>query len=296
MDIDGFRVNKLTLIGVGLIGGSLLQALREEGVVEEVVGVGRSEANLRRAVELDVIDRYEFDAASAAEGADMVVVATPVNTVKSILSQIAPVLSDNTIVTDVGSVKQQVIDDARVAMGDRFSQFVAGHPVAGAENSGVEASFDTLFQRHKVIITPTGVEKPGMIDTVASMWQLVGADVVEMNAENHDRVLSVTSHLPHILAYTLVEYLEKKLDKPEYYDLAAGGFYDFTRIASSDPTMWRDISLSNQAALSGQIRELSERLEHMAELIDEQDGEQLKAIFSAARNVRQKVGDRRQKV
>ncbi len=290
-----FYIPKLILVGVGLIGGSLVRSLRLHQAVGEVVGVGRGEANLKRAVKLGILDRYYFDAgdAVAAEGGDLLVIATPVNTTREVLEQLVPHLPDAMIITDVGSTKISVIADAKAVLGAQFGQFIPAHPIAGRETSGADAAIDDLYVNHKLIVTPTGEERPQSVAVIEAMWRLVGANVVRMNPADHDSILAVTSHLPHILAYALVDFLSQKLDSDQYFDLAAGGFYDFTRIASSDPVMWRDISLSNQKELVAQIKAFQAGLSALSDMIEKGDGDALAKVFDAARQTRARVADRR---
>lgn len=278
-------IEQLTVIGVGLIGGSLARALKAAGVVRTVVGGGRGEANLRRALELGVVDRYELDLAEAARGADMVVVGVPLGAMRPVFEAIAPTLGPDTIVTDVGSAKATVVADARAAFGPRPT-FVPGHPIAGTEKSGVEASFPELFQRRKVILTPLAETDPQATVRVRAMWEAAGAQVVEMSVEHHDDILAATSHLPHVLAYGLVDTLSRWDDSREIFQFAAGGFRDFTRIASSDPIMWRDICVANREAVAAALERYMEDLVILLELVRKGDGEALEAVFRRAKQAR----------
>ncbi len=278
-------IEQLTVIGVGLIGGSLARALKAAGVVRTVVGGGRGEANLRRALELGVVDRYELDLAEAARGADMVVVGVPLGAMRPVFEAIAPTLGPDTIVTDVGSAKATVVADARAAFGPRPT-FVPGHPIAGTEKSGVEASFPELFQRRKVILTPLAETDPQATARVRAMWEAAGAQVVEMSVEHHDDILAATSHLPHVLAYGLVDTLSRWDDSREIFQFAAGGFRDFTRIASSDPIMWRDICVANREAVAAALERYMEDLVILLELVRKGDGEALEAVFRRAKQAR----------
>lgn len=278
-------IEQLTVIGVGLIGGSLARALKAAGVVRTVVGGGRGEANLRRALELGVVDRYELDLAEAARGADMVVVGVPLGAMRPVFEAIAPTLGPDTIVTDVGSAKATVVADARAAFGPRPT-FVPGHPIAGTEKSGVEASFPELFQRRKVILTPLAETDPQATARVRAMWEAAGAQVVEMSVEHHDDILAATSHLPHVLAYGLVDTLSRWDDSREIFQFAAGGFRDFTRIASSDPIMWRDICVANREAVAAALERYMEDLVILLELVKKGDGEALEAVFRRAKQAR----------
>ena len=282
----GSVIDRLVIIGVGLIGGSLARALRRSGAVGEIVGVGRSTANLEAAVELGVVDRFEFDAAEAVRGADMVVVAATLGASAAILETIGPVLDENTFVTDVGSTKLSVVTAARAALGARFPNFVPGHPIAGTEHSGVKASFAELFEDHKVILTPVSETREEALHAVASLWRATGASVVEMDVAHHDQVLAATSHLPHLLAYTLIDMLAAAEDSDEIFEFAAGGFRDFTRIASSNPEMWRDIILANREAVSQLCEVYADRFGALRRAIEAGDGGAIEAIFKRAKEVR----------
>jgi prephenate dehydrogenase len=278
-------IKQLTIIGVGLIGGSLARALRRAGVVETVVGGGRGEANLKRAQALGVIDHYELDLAKAAAGADVVVVGVPLGAMRGVFEAIAPALKPQAIVTDVGSAKGMVVADARAALGPR-SSFVPGHPIAGTEKSGVEASFPELYQRRKVILTPLAETDPAATALVRCIWEAAGARVVEMSVEHHDEILAATSHLPHVLAYGLVDTLSHWDSSREIFQFAAGGFRDFTRIASSDPTMWRDICVANREALVEALERYLQDLAQLLELVRAGDGAGLEAVFRNAKQAR----------
>jgi len=279
-------INRLTLIGVGLIGGSLARALRDAGHVQEIVGYGRGLANLQRAVELGVVDRIETSLAAAVNGADMVVLATPVGAMAEILGAIAPYLAKDAVVTDVGSVKGAVVTAARAALGGRFSNFVPGHPIAGTERSGVESSFASLYVGRRVVLTPLPETRPEALARVRAMWQAAGADVVDMSIEHHDQVLAATSHLPHLLAYALVDMLAQLNDRHEIFSYAAGGFRDFTRIASSDPVMWRDISLANRDAIVEMLKRYRTELDGLIKAVAAGNGGSLQELFARAKAAR----------
>ena len=279
-------INRLAILGVGLIGGSLARALRDAGHVREIVGYGRGLANLQRAVELGVVDRVETSLSAAVNGADMVVLATPVGTMPDILAAIAPYLGKDTVVTDVGSVKGSVVMAARAALAKRLADFVPGHPIAGTERSGVEASFASLFVGRRVVLTPLPENKTETVLRVRAMWQAAGAEVVEMSVAHHDEVLAATSHLPHLLAFALVDLLVQLEDRREVFAFAAGGFRDFTRIASSDPIMWRDISLANRAAISHMLRAYRSELDGLIAAVESGDAEALQTLFARAKAAR----------
>ena len=279
-------INKLCVIGVGLIGGSLARALKKSGAVGEVVGSGRDAAHLEKAKELGVIDSFETDISLAVKDCDMVVVAVPLGAMQSVFEKIASVITDNMIITDVGSAKASVVKAAQAAFKTIPSTFVPGHPIAGTEKSGVEASFAELYENRRIIITPLEASSSDAVSKVRAMWQACGADVVETSIEHHDEVLAATSHLPHMLAFSLVDTLAKMDAKNDIFDFAAGGFRDFTRIASSDPDMWRDICLANGDALVPMIEKFSDDLQLLSKAIESNDGTYIKETFSRAKKAR----------
>lgn len=280
---------RLTIIGVGLIGGSLARALRRAGKRIEIVGYGRNHLNLQRALELGVIDRYETRIADAVADADMIVVAVPVGTTGKVLREMIPHVSANAVITDVGSTKRSVITAARAALGDAMPAFVPGHPIAGNERRGVDAAMAHLFEDRAVLLTPVSETRPAAVARVRAMWESVGARVTEMGAERHDDILAATSHLPHVLAFTLVDTLARMDDSEEIFNYAAGGFRDFTRIASSDPQMWRDICVANRDALLAAMDEYQQGLSRVRHAIERGDGEALMALFEQAKSVRDRV-------
>jgi len=281
-------INKLCIIGVGLIGGSLARALRKAGVVKEVIGAGRDEAHLKRANELGVIDTFNTNLADAVIGADVIVLAVPLGAMQRVMTQIKGYLSDDAVLTDVGSAKTSVINDAQTVFGHLPVNFVPGHPIAGTEQNGVEASFAELYENRRVIVTPHAQSNKTAINKVKAMWQACGADVVEMNPSHHDEILAATSHLPHMLAYTLVDVLARMDDSQEIFDFAAGGFRDFTRIASSDPNMWHDICLANHDALVPVLEKFSDELRLLADAVRKGDSDFIKEIFTRAKQARDK--------
>ncbi len=279
-------INKLTLIGVGLIGGSFALALREAGLVREVVGVGRSAENLSAALGMYVIDSYA-DAAQSVQGADVVMLSVPVGQMGPMMAAIAPHLASNTIVTDVGSSKQDVVALARTNLPQHLAQFVPGHPIAGAERSGVKAARGDLFRERNVVLTPVSETNLAARELIAMLWQSCGAKVSEMTPLLHDEVFAAVSHLPHLLAFGLVDYIAAQPNAEQLFGFAASGFRDFTRIAGSSPEMWRDICLANQRALLQQITGYEAELARIKQLIEQSDGEALAALFGRARGARQ---------
>lgn len=285
-------INKLCIIGVGLIGGSLARALKKAGVVAEVIGSGRDIAHLEKAKALGVIDTFETDITLAVKGCDMVVVAVPLGAMQSVFEKIAPVITDDMIITDVGSAKESVVIAAKAAFNTIPKTLVPAHPIAGTEKSGVEASFAELYDNRRIIITPLKSSSSDAVSKVRNMWQACGAEVVETTIEHHDEVLAATSHLPHMLAFSLVDTLAKMDAKNEIFDFAAGGFRDFTRIASSDPDMWRDICLANGEALVTMIKKFSDDLQLLSNAIENNDSGYLEETFSRAKKARDEFCDK----
>ena len=283
------QIKRLAIIGVGLIGGSLARALKRAGAVGEVVGCGRRAEDLQHGVELGVIDRYSTDPAQAVAGADMVLVATPVGSMRTIFGKIADHLSQDAIVTDAGSVKGSVITDARDAFGNAFVRFVPGHPIAGTEQSGIAASFADLYVGHRVILTPVTDTGEAPLQAVRGMWEAAGARVESMTAQAHDEILAYTSHLPHMVAYALVDCLGRGEPTTELLRFAAGGFRDITRIASSSAVMWRDIALANDEALLKTLEAYRDSIDSIVEAIRNGDGAALEAMFERARRTRESL-------
>ena len=285
-----YRIERLAIIGVGLIGGSLARALRAQGSVGEIVGYGRTLENLSEAVRLGVIDGAENSASAAVRGSDMVVVAVPIGSMGQVLEEIRDALSPTAVVTDVGSVKAPVVTDARAALGTRFRDFVPGHPIAGTERSGVTASFAELFARRRVILTPNPDTDLAAVAQVRAMWTAAGADVKTMTAAEHDHVLAASSHLPHALAYALVDMFVRLDEHRAIFDCAGGGFRDFTRIAASDPTMWRDIFLANRVELLALLGQYQDDLRGLAEAIERGDSQWLWDTCARAKRAREQLG------
>jgi len=279
-------IDHLSIIGVGLIGGSLARALKKAKLVGRVTGCNRCEDTLKKAVDLGVIDDYTLDVSEAVKGADVVVIGTPLSTTEKLLPQIAEALDSKAVLTDVGSAKASVVNAARTALGDAFPRFVPGHPIAGTEQSGVEASFAELFIDHRVILTPVEETCDKAHKLITDMWQAVGADVIILEVAHHDEVLAATSHLPHMLAYALVDCLASMQERDEIFKYAAGGFADFTRIASSNPDMWHDICFSNKEALLNSLNSFSEHINQIKGAIEKSDSEQLLEIFKRAKQAR----------
>jgi len=278
-------INRLCIIGTGLIGGSLALALKKSAYCKHIVATGRNEDNLKKALHLGVIDSYELDYASAVSDADVVFLAVPLGAMRDVFEKIKPHLADTTIVTDAGSAKVSVIDAAKQVLG-KLNKFIPGHPIAGIEKSGVEAAFDTLFQDRRVILTPVAENMAEDIEFIKSMWKSAGAEVDMMEAVHHDLILAGTSHLPHILAFALVDCLNNLDDVDEIFRFAAGGFRDFTRIASSDPVMWRDICIENSDAILSMMQQYQNEMQKLKDAIKTSDSDKLLEIFTRAKQAR----------
>ncbi|MBB4863795.1 3-phosphoshikimate 1-carboxyvinyltransferase [Pseudomonas nitritireducens] len=286
-DVQPHKLRRLVVVGLGLIGGSFAKGIREKGLFEEVVGVDRDPQTRRLAVELGVVDRCEESLAAGCREADVIQLAVPILAMEKVLGELAGLDIGNAILTDVGSAKGNVVRAAQAVFGGMPARFVPGHPIAGSEQSGVEAANAKLFRRHKVILTPLDNADADAIQCVESLWRELGADVEQMAVEHHDEVLAATSHLPHLLAFTLVDSLAKRSENLEIFRYAAGGFRDFTRIAGSDPVMWHDIFLANREAVLRILDVFRDDLDDLREAVDKGDGQQLMGVFTRARVARE---------
>jgi prephenate dehydrogenase len=276
-------LNKLVVCGVGLIGGSFALGLKAAAAVGEIVGLGRTPAPLEEARRLGVIDRVASDWADALDGADLVLLAMPVGQMASVLAALAPHLSPGTVVTDGGSTKSDVVAAARAALGAKIGQFVPGHPIAGAEKSGIVAAQADLYVDKRVVLTPLAENLAANVARVQSAWEACGAKVSQLAPEDHDRVFAAVSHLPHLLAFALVHDFAQRPNSDQLFGFAAGGFRDFTRIASSHPEMWRDICVANRHALLLELDAYMAELMRTRVLLAGGDAEGLEALFSTAR-------------
>ncbi|VXC62867.1 3-phosphoshikimate 1-carboxyvinyltransferase [Pseudomonas sp. 8Z] len=281
------KIGRLVVVGLGLIGGSFAKGVRERGLCEEVVGVDLDAQSRHLAVALGVVDRCESDLALACQGADVIQLAVPILAMEKVLAALAKLDLGRAILTDVGSAKGNVVRAARTAFFGRPVRFVPGHPIAGSEQSGVEAANADLFRRHKVILTPCEHSDEAAVAVVEGLWRELGADVESMEVEHHDQVLAATSHLPHLLAFTLVDSLAKRSENLEIFRYAAGGFRDFTRIAGSDPVMWHDIFLANREAVLRTLDVFRDDLDALRDAVVAGDGHQLLGVFTRARVARE---------
>lgn len=281
---------KIAFIGIGLIGSSLARVIRRDGLAGHIAACARSPATRAAALDLDLADSVTDDVAEAVMDADLVILCTPVGAYEAIAKTMAPALKDGAIVTDVGSVKRAVIDAVQPHLPSSI-QFVPGHPIAGTENSGPESGFETLFEDRWVVLTPEAGTDKDATNRVADLWRQSGARIEIMDADHHDQVLAITSHVPHLIAYTIVGTatdLEDRL-KSEVVKFAASGFRDFTRIAASDPVMWRDIFLTNKEAVLEMLGRLTEDISGVQRAIRDGDGDALEAMFTRTREIRRSV-------
>jgi prephenate dehydrogenase len=272
---------KLAVVGVGLIGGSFALALKQAKLATQVVGVGRNAANLKVALERGAIDSIAPDPATAARGADLVLISTPVAQFPGVFASLA---DTEALLTDGGSTKRDVIAAARKALGTRIAQFVPAHPIAGAEKSGAAAASADLFRGRRVVLTPLKENSRESISKVDAAWTACGASVSRMDAKEHDAVLAAVSHLPHVLAYALVHEVASRRNSEQLFSFAAGGFRDFTRIASSHPEMWRDICAANRDRLLDELSRFSKKLDRVKALLD--NPAKLEKLFAEARAAR----------
>lgn len=281
-----FRLDKVAIVGVGLIGGSFALALKHAGAVRRVAGLGRSPTSLARALELGVIDEAHEDVRAALRGAQLVLLAMPVGQTRAVLERLAPHLTPDIVVSDAGSTKSDVIAAARAVLGGGVACFVPAHPIAGAEASGADAARAALFRGRRAVITPLAENTRHGLALVRAAWRACGAHVHEMDAAEHDRVFAVVSHLPHLLAFALVCDVLGHDDTERLFDYAAGGFRDFTRIASSHPEMWRDICLANRERLGAEIERYVDVLQTLRARLEAGDGAALQRAFTSARDAR----------
>jgi len=282
------KINKLVVIGVGLIGGSFALALKRAGAVKLVVGVGRTRGNLTTALGLGVIDEATRDPALAVEGADLVLLAMPVGQMAALMQRIAPRLSPETVVTDAGSTKRDVVAYARRHLSAHLAAFVPAHPIAGTEKSGAGAAFPDLFRGRNVVLSPLAETAPAAVRTVRAAWQKCGARVVELGAAEHDAIFAAVSHLPHVVAYALVNALSRRRNARELFGFSAGGLRDTVRIAGSSPEMWSDICLANRDLLLEALGDYQDELARMRAAIGRRDAGALKHMFERARDARAK--------
>jgi prephenate dehydrogenase len=279
-------IDRLVVVGVGLIGGSFALALKAAGAVRHVAGLGRDPQAMARALELGIVDEVCTTAQEAMRGADLVLLAAPVGQTGPILASLLPYLEPQTIVTDAGSTKCDVVASAREALGERIAQFVPGHPIAGSESNGPDAAMAGLYRGKKTVLTPLPENDPLAVEKVANAWRQCGALIHTLSPEDHDRVFAAVSHLPHLLAYALVDDIAAKPHASLLFQYAASGFRDFTRIAGSSPEMWRDISLANRAALLTELDAYLAQLTTLRARLAAADGPALETVYANAQRAR----------
>jgi cyclohexadieny/prephenate dehydrogenase len=284
------KFKQIALIGIGLIGSSISHAVRRKGLAQMITGAARTKATVETAIRLRLIDRGCVNVADAVKGADLVILSVPVGACGALAAEIAPHLEPGAILTDVGSVKAAVVRDVAPHVPERV-HFVPGHPIAGTEQSGPEAGFAELFDNRWTILTPMPTTDAGAVKKLKAFWEALGAKVEIMSPEHHDMVLAVTSHLPHLIAYNIVNTAEhlKRVTNSEVIKFSAGGFRDFTRIAASDPTMWRDVFLNNKEAVLEMLGRFSEDLAELQRAIRFGDGDTLFRLFTDARAIRRGI-------
>lgn len=284
-----FLFRRMVVAGVGLIGGSLALAARKRGLIEEIIGYGRGEKNLRAAQRKGLIDRYFLDEREIPKGVDLLILATPVQATVTLAASFLPRLEPGCLVSDVGSVKARIVRDMERLLPRRIP-FVGAHPIAGGEQWGSQAALPDLFSGHRCILTPTRNTGPGALKKVACFWRRVGAKVEVMDPDLHDRVLAAVSHLPHVLVFTLVNALSRStVDSVDLKEYCGGGFRDFTRIASSRPEIWRDICLANRRAIGKSLTDYSKQLERLRKWIRNGRADLLEREFSLANEVRRQI-------
>ena len=280
------KFNSVAIVGVGLIGGSFALSARQKGIFNHIVGIGRTPENLRKARDLNVVDEFTLNLDEGVKNAELVVIATPVSNIIPIIKKILPALKKGAIITDVGSVKNEImIETDKLSLPGVF--FVGSHPIAGTENSGVEAAFSDLFLGKKCILTPSEKTDPSALEKIKNLWMSVGSEVFFMDSEQHDQILGAVSHLPHMIAFALVNYLhEINNEKESVFKFSGGGLKDFTRIAASHPIMWKDIALMNKENLVNLMEGFQKTLEELKELINRGDGDELVRKFEESRRIR----------
>ncbi len=284
---------RVCIIGVGLIGSSVARAARQHGLAQSIVAYGRKEDvhNLQLAEELGVIDQFFLDMHSALQDADFVIIAVPVGAFESTFRMLQPHWRQDVLYSDVGSTKGNVVDAAKRVFNEVPGNFIPAHPIAGAENSGVKAGFSQLFENKRLIITPLENSNCLMLDKLTRFWEAIGSSVSLMDVQHHDAVLAATSHLPHVLAFALVDMLGREDEQMEIFKYAAGGFKDFSRIASSDPKMWLDICLANKQNILPLIQQLQNQLSEIQQMLEGDESQHLLQSFTYAKEARQRYID-----
>lgn len=278
--------DKITIIGVGLLGGSFALAVKKHHLAKKIVGVTRYLSSAQEACDLGIIDEASDSIGDAVFGADLVLIATPVMSIKPVLAELSQHISKQCVITDVCSVKQVLVDLVRDEFPELTHQFVFSHPIAGGELSGHVAAKSDLFEGKHLVLVDTESTNPNNVERLRYLWEIIGSKVVNMTAEEHDRIFAYTSHLPHVVACALMNSLSHQESSEQLFDLASNGFYDFTRIASANPEIWRDICLTNKNELLASIKVFSKQLQHIETMIENHQTNALGNIFMEAKNAR----------
>ncbi|MFA4910783.1 MAG: prephenate dehydrogenase/arogenate dehydrogenase family protein [Desulfobacteria bacterium] len=286
-----YLFDKVAIIGLGLIGGSLAKAAKGENLFKKVVGIGRNEKNLKKGIDLGAIDSYTTHLAEGVSDVDLVVVATPPGVIVEIIKKVVRYIPNGCIITDVGSIKEEIVKGVERFIPDNDNiYFVGGHPIAGTENSGIEAADPSLFAGHKCVLTPTSRTNRNALERIKTMWEKVGCKVISMDMAKHDNIFAIVSHLPHVVAFSLINaIINIKDNKEDILSYSAGGLKDFTRIAASHPTMWKDIFLMNKENVLNSITHFQSSLEEIKRAIAEEDSEKLVSEFQKSREVRRAI-------
>jgi prephenate dehydrogenase len=279
-------VNKILIFGVGLIGGSIALSAKKSGLASEIIGVGRNQNNLNDAIKLKLIDHTSQDLKKDIAESQIIIIATPVAQFPSVLKTIQPHLSSHTIITDVGSTKTDVIESAKEILGKQYSQFIGGHPIAGSEKHGATAAHIDLFKNKNVILTPDQDTSLEARKKIEKLWKNSGAIISNMSHIDHDKIFSTISHLPHLLAFSLVDMITQRTNASELLKFAASGFKDFTRIAASSPEMWKDVTLANKKFILEDIKHYENQIKLLKEAIEQEDTKKILAIFENASKTR----------
>ena len=282
--MSSYIVNKVCIIGVGLIGGSIAKALKSKNFCKDIFGYSQDTQNLLQAQNLGIIDNYSTNLAIAIKNCDLVIIAIPIRSIYQLVKDLKQLISPKTIITDVSSVKTTIIKDFKNIFGKLPANFIPAHPLAGGEISGLQFTSQNLFVDKKVIITPHSNINEQSLKIVQKMWKVIGAKILQMNCQKHDRLISMTSHLPHLLAYTLMDYLISQDN--EVFNYASSGFKDFSRIASSDATMWTDICLTNRVEILKQIKNYQQTLDKIYMLIEKSDTDSINKVFRQSKKIR----------
>ncbi len=281
-----FFKERIAIMGIGLIGGSLARALKRNNSVGKIIAYDRNEEALQKAYELGVADEIYNDPIKAAENADIIILATPITAMGKIVKEIIPYLKEDAVMSDVGSTKGSVLESIKAEIGYLPERFVPAHPIAGTEKHGVENSFDSLFDNRRTLVIPHLENSHDAVRTIHEMWKAAGSETEEMGVKHHDQVLAATSHIPHLLAYATVDTLANLDDRAEIFRFAAGGFRDFTRISASDPDLWADICLQNRESILEVLVAYQKNIDRLRHALEAGEREEMRTVFARAKHAR----------